>query len=279
MPGPGRAAGTDHVKGESIEVDTKRPGKRVGCRGLLGASVLVFLPLIAAAPATAATCAPPSAEHAFEELLEALADDSAAESEAWRIAEEQEAGDRFESPETIRRIEGLAARERLVYDCGTRGFRSAGGGPTPGELEQEGDPAGPDDRAAPPPDAAPASRPISGQGPAGGDGSPAGSPDRGPAPNQPVAPVAGGQAPGGPSEPPLGGRAAAPPTGGGALTAPTGADDAGGPSPASTTGEGEAVAVLPAGSGPAPTALRPLGVLLLVTAAVSGAAGLAARRS
>jgi len=79
---------------------------------------------------------PPSAEHAFEELLVALVDDSPQEREAWRIAGEQEARGAFESEETIRHLDELAAYGGLAYDCASRTYRPVSGGPNPAEIEE-----------------------------------------------------------------------------------------------------------------------------------------------
>jgi len=98
--------------------------------------VIVALVLATASPAAAQTCVPPSAEHAFEELLVALVDDSPQEREAWRIAGEQEAKGAFESEDTIRHLDELAAREGLAYDCASRTYRPVSGGPTPAEIEE-----------------------------------------------------------------------------------------------------------------------------------------------
>lgn len=83
---------------------------------LLGACALVV------PQAAAQTCGPPSAEHAFEELLDIAADDSPLEDEAWRIADEQEGRKVFETPETLRMIDELARSNDLTYDCAARRY-------------------------------------------------------------------------------------------------------------------------------------------------------------
>jgi hypothetical protein len=77
--------------------------------------------------AAAQVCGPPSAEHAFEELLDVATDDSPVEEEAWRIADEQEARNAFESPDTIRRIDELARANGFVYDCASRMYHPVSG--------------------------------------------------------------------------------------------------------------------------------------------------------
>jgi hypothetical protein len=191
-------------------------------------ALIVAFVLAAASPAAAQTCAPPSAEHAFEELLVALVDDSPQEHEAWRIAGEQEAKGAFESEETIRRLDEFAAGEALAYDCASRTYRPLAGGPTPAEVveareeeEEEaaelaqgrGDqPAQPDHRPAPSraigpgAPAAPGAPVPDGQGPATGGG----------------ATLAGGDSGAPPSAAPGGGRAGDPATsrGGGSPGSP-----------------------------------------------------------
>jgi hypothetical protein len=94
--------------------------------------------LIPAAPAPAQSCQPPSAEHAFEELLDVAEDDSPLEDEAWRIADEQEARGAFETPETVQRIDELARANGLVYDCASRMYHPVSG-PDPREAIENGE--------------------------------------------------------------------------------------------------------------------------------------------
>ncbi len=104
------------------------------------AAALLVVPavLLPAAPAPAQACQPPSAEHAFEELLDVAEDDSPLEDEAWRIADEQEARGVFESPETVQRIDELARANGLVYDCASRMYFPVSG-PDPREAIENGE--------------------------------------------------------------------------------------------------------------------------------------------
>lgn len=119
----------------------------------LAAALLFPAVALTAAPAAAQTCQPPSAEHAFEELLDVADDESPLEDEAWRIAGDQEARGQFDSPETVRMIDDLAVANGLRYDCASRMYLPVSG-PDPriaienGEEPAEtsgggGDPAAP----------------------------------------------------------------------------------------------------------------------------------------
>lgn len=230
------------------------------------AATLVF-PAVAllASPVSAQTCQPPSAEHAFEELLDVAADDSPLEDEAWRIADEQEARGEFESPETIRMIDDLARANDLAYDCASRMYFPVSG-PDPRIAIENGEEP-PETAGGEPGPGAPASGTTGG----GGAGSPSG-PAAGetPAAGEPTgaagAVVDGVVAvPGGPASPggagggggmrPAGTAAAAPGEDGVAL--PDGAPD----------GRGGAVA-LPAGSEGGGNG-RTAGMALLAAAALA----------
>jgi hypothetical protein len=105
-------------------------------------AVLFIVPaaVLPGGTAAAQVCGPPSAEHAFEELLDVATDDSPVEDEAWRIADEQEARGAFESPETIRMIDDLARANGFAYDCSTRMYHPVSG-PDPREaIENDGAP-------------------------------------------------------------------------------------------------------------------------------------------
>jgi hypothetical protein len=99
-------------------------------------SLLALVALLLSAPVTvaAAPCRPSSAELAYEELMEAAEDDSPAEADARRVADEQEIRGEFESERTIDLLEEVAARWDLVYHCATRTYRPVGAPePAPGE--------------------------------------------------------------------------------------------------------------------------------------------------
>lgn len=100
------------------------------------AATLVAVP-VGVLPVQAQTCLPPTAEHAFEELLDVAEDDSPLEEEVWRIADEQEAKGDFETPETIRRIDDLARSHGFVYDCGSRMYHPVSG-PDPRDAIENG---------------------------------------------------------------------------------------------------------------------------------------------
>ena len=93
-----------------------RPRLAVPVAALLGACAL------AVPPAYAQTCAPPSAEHAFEELLDIAVDDSPLEDQAWNIADVQEKAGKFETADTLRMIDDLARSNDLAYHCETRRY-------------------------------------------------------------------------------------------------------------------------------------------------------------
>ncbi|HET9770595.1 MAG TPA: hypothetical protein VFS16_06885 [Acidimicrobiia bacterium] len=106
-------------------------------------AVLFIVPaaVLPGGTAAAQVCAPPSAEHAFEELLDLATDDSPVEDEAWRIAGEQESRGAFESPETIRRIDELARANGFAYDCSTRLYRPVSGPDPRDAIENDDAPA------------------------------------------------------------------------------------------------------------------------------------------
>ena len=108
---------------------------------LMLAAVAVLVP---AAPALAQTCLPPSAEEAFEELLDLATDDSPVEDEAWKIADEQEARGAFETPETIQKIDGLAQANGFVFDCAQRLYLPVSGPDPRVAIENGEEPAEPD---------------------------------------------------------------------------------------------------------------------------------------
>jgi hypothetical protein len=90
-------------------------------RAALVAAALLA-PVLSAAPSAAQACQPSSAELALEELLDVAADGSPLEDQARKIADEQDARDAFETPETIRRIEELAHANDLVFQCDRRRY-------------------------------------------------------------------------------------------------------------------------------------------------------------
>lgn len=232
---------------------------------VLTGTLLLHAAVLPAGPAAAQTCEPPSAEHAFEELLDVAEDDSPVEDEAWRIADQQETRGVFESPETIRMIDELAQANGLRYDCTSRLYLPVSG-PDPRIAIENGD-----------------EPPETGNGP--GVGPPvAGAPQPGSATAAPGSgrePVALGSirpagAAGGVTDPagtPVGdGRGLAPVAAAGAdtqlVSRPDGAPD----------GQGGAVALPEAGQGSAENG-RMTGLVLLGAAAVMTAgAGIKRRR-
>lgn len=122
-------------------------------RAVAGAAALAASGALALVPSSAAaqtTCRPPTTEHAFEELLDVAADDSPLEDEAWRIADEADARDAFEAPETLRRLDDLAVANGLAYDCSARIYRPVAG-PDPRQAIEEGAPGVEDGEASPGP--------------------------------------------------------------------------------------------------------------------------------
>jgi hypothetical protein len=63
------------------------------------------------------------------------------EEEAWGIADEQEARNAFESPETIRRIDELARANGFAYDCSTRMYHPVSGPDPRDAIENDEIPA------------------------------------------------------------------------------------------------------------------------------------------
>ncbi|HYH49557.1 MAG TPA: hypothetical protein VEG38_08420 [Acidimicrobiia bacterium] len=105
----------------------------------------VFLPCPAA---SAQVCQPPTAEHAFEELLDLAPDESPLEDRAWRIADEQEAKGAFETSDTIRRIDDLARASGYAFDCADRMYHPVSG-PDPREAIKRGEDVADDALEAP----------------------------------------------------------------------------------------------------------------------------------
>ena len=103
----------------------------------------LLLTMVGYASASGA-CEPGSAELAFEELLEAAPDDSPVETEARQVAADQDRKGAFESPETIRRIQEVAARWGYTFDCPSRTYRVAGQ-PSPDPEAEDDDEDGLDD--------------------------------------------------------------------------------------------------------------------------------------
>lgn len=166
------------------------------------AVTLVAVPaVVLPARAPAQTCLPPTAEHAFEELLDVAEDDSPLEEEVWRIADEQEAKGAFETPETIRRIDDLARAHGFAYDCDTRMYHPVSGPDPRDAIENGQEPPDPDDDEAA----------GGGDGPVPGRGAPgSGKPGAGASDGVGTTSETGGRTPGpAAGETPIDGEAAA----------------------------------------------------------------------
>jgi hypothetical protein len=106
---------------------------------ILAAAVLIAAAaVLPAGSASAAECRPPSAERAFEELLDVADDGAPVEHDAWRIADEQEARGAFETATTIQRLDTLARANGFVYNCTRRTYLPQSG-PDPREAIENGE--------------------------------------------------------------------------------------------------------------------------------------------
>lgn len=208
----------------------------------------VFLP---GAAASAQVCGPPTAEHAFEELLDLAPDDSPLEDRAWRIADEQEAKGAFETSDTIRRVDDLARASGYAFNCVDRMYHPVSG-PDPRDAIVNGEDAPEEDLEAQPGDDA---RPAPGADGSAGRGEPADNAGAGGAPSAGDAGPAGRDtASGGPTDSTAGVGGAAPgdggePQPGGAVDGERAADQSAGGTPSDGPGRNTGIAIFAALAG------------------------------